>query len=216
MEKENKLFAGVFGWMFIGLLLTFVTGYYLSYNVNALVNILSGGSYFILVIVQLGLVIALSAGLNKFSPMVAKFLFIVYSVVTGITFGSIFVVYDLSSIIMIFLATSIVFGIFALIGNYTNMNLNKMGTYLFMALLAVIICSIINIFLGNTMFDIIISTITVIIFMGFVAYDVQKIRRTLEYNNNENLAIYGALELYLDFINIFIELIRIFGNAKDE
>ena len=90
-----------------------------------------------------------------------------------------------------------------------------MGTYLFMGLIAVIICTIVNLFVGNSIFDIIISSISLLIFVGFTAYDVQKIKRLCDVSVSDNIAIVGALELYLDFINIFIDLLNIFGSGKD-
>ena len=117
----------------------------------------------------------------------------------------------------VFLITAIIFGIFAFIGYVTKIDLTKIGTYLIMALIAIIICSIINIFINSNTFEFILSIISIIIFVGFTAYDVQKIQRMSNYNliPEENLAIYGALELYLDFINLFIDLLRIFGKNNN-
>lgn len=212
---KNNLLSKVFGWMFIGLLLTFITGYYVASNEYTFYKIFSGGVYFIFAIIEIGLVIFLSARVHKMNPNTAKIVFMLYSIVSGITFSSIFMAYNLNSILIIFLAASLLFGIFACIGYFTKMDLSKFGTYLFMALIALIICIIINLFLNNSMFDLIINYVCLLVFIGFTAYDMQKIKRLCDSTTNDNIAIIGALELYLDFINIFISLLDIFGGSRD-
>ncbi len=212
---KNQLLPKVFGWMFIGLLLTFITAYYISINEYTFYKIFSGSGYLIFLLLELGLVFFLSARVHKMSPNTAKIVFMLYSIVSGVTFSSIFIVYELQSIIVLFLAAAILFGIFALLGYFTKLNLDKLGTYLIMALVAVLVCTIINIFVGNSTFDIIISSICLIVFVGFTAYDMQKIKRLCSSSISENVAIIGALELYLDFINIFISLLDIFGKGRD-
>lgn len=213
----NKNLSKVFGWMFIGLLITFLTGYVISTNAQMTSSVFSG-SYLVFVIVELILVIVLSTRIQKMSPNAAKACFILYSFVTGVTFSSIFLRYEMNSIMFIFLITAIIFGIFALIGMTTNIDLSKIGTYLFMALIGIIICAIINIFLQNSMMYLIISIVCVVVFLGYTAYDVQKIIRLYDASDipEDNLAIYGALQLYLDFINIFLSLLDIFGNGKKD
>lgn len=213
---EKKLYPKVFMWMFIGLLVTFLTGFFVSTNENMLMSIFSGGAYFILVLLELGVVIFLSARIHKMSSTTAKICFILYSFLTGLTLSSIFVVYKLESIMLIFLVAAFLFGMFALIGYKTKIDLTRFGTILLMILLGIILCTVINIFLGNETFDIIICIISIIVFLGFVAFDIQKIKR-LENSmiDRENLAIIGALELYLDFINIFLDLLRLFGDSRD-
>jgi len=216
MDSKTVL-PKVFSWMFVGLMVTFLTGYVVSLNPNMLINVLSSGFLWILIILEFGLVIFLSARITKMQPTTAKISFLLYSFVSGLTFSSIFVVYELSSIMLVFLITALIFGVFALIGSTTKMDLSSLGTYLMMALLGVIICLIINIFINSTTFDLILSIITVIVFIGFTAYDVQKVMRLSEENimEEDNIAIYGALELYLDFINIFLELLKYFGKNND-
>lgn len=213
--NQNNTMAKVFGWMFIGLLLTFVTGYYLASNEYTFYKLFTGGKYFLLILLEFGLVIFLSARIHKMSPTTAKIVFMLYSVVTGLTFSSIFIVYELQSILLIFLITAGIFGVFALLGYYTNIDLTKLGTFLFMALLGVIVCIIVNMFLGNSTFDIVITCISIVIFLGYTAYDMQKIKMLINSSTSENIAIIGALELYLDFINIFLDLLNLFGKSND-
>lgn len=212
---NNSLLSKSFLWMMIGLLVTFVTGYVVSMSENMLLNVF-GGSFWIWVILELVLVIVLSWRVLKMSPTAAKICFLLYSFVSGLTFSSIFVVYNISSIMTVFLVTALLFGIMSFIGYKTKVDLSKIGFYLLMGLLGVIVVSIVNIFLNSTGLVMILSVICVLLFIGITAYDVQKIKR-LEGSGlpEENLAIYGALELYLDFINIFLDLLRIFASNKD-
>lgn len=215
MLQDNKIFSKVFFWMFIGLAITFGVGYYVSINENMLYNVFST-YYIFLIIAELVVVIWLSARINKMQPTTAKILFCVYSFITGLTFSSIFVVYEMMSIMYVFGITSIIFLIFALIGYYTNIDLTKIGVYLFMILIGVIICSIINIFVGSYKFDLILTIICLVVFIIYIAYDIQVIKRKLYHiANEENFAIFGALQLYLDFINIFIRLLQLFGKSRD-
>ena len=215
MIESNKLFSKVFIWMFIGLAITFGIGYYVSVNPNMLFNVFDG-YYWLLVIAELVVVIWLSARIRKMKPTTAKILFCAYSFLTGLTFSSIFVVYEISSIIYVFGITALLFLIFALIGYFTKIDLTKIGVYLFMALLGVIICSIINIFVGSETFNLGITIVCLIVFIIYIAYDMQIIKRNLYLIPEEdNLAIYGALQLYLDFINIFLRLLQLFGRSRD-
>lgn len=211
----SDILKKVFLWMTVGLLITFATGYVVSVNPNMIERIFSSSIYIILAIIELALVIILSARITKMNPTTARVLFILYSFVTGLTFSSIFIVYEISSIIYVFLITAIIFGILSLIGYSTNIDLTKFGTYLMMALIAILLSTIINIFIGNGTFEIIVCIISILVFLGFTAYDVQKIRRLSNYYDEDSIAIIGALELYLDFINIFLDLLRLFAKNDD-
>ncbi len=214
---NNKFLSKVFGWMFIGLLVTFGTGFLVSSNENILINVLSGPGLAVILIMEIALVIFLTARIAKMSSSVAKASFILYSFVNGLFFSTYFVEFEISSLIFVFLITAIVFAIFALIGATTKLDLTKMGTYLLMGLIGIIICGVINIFVGSSSFDFILSVIGVILFLGYTAYDVKLIMNSDKFAMipEENLAIYGALELYLDFINLFIRLIEFFGKRSD-
>ena len=212
----KNIFAKVFLWMFVGLFVTFATGIYVSTNENMIYNIFSTSAYWIIFIAELLLVIFLSARIHKMSLTTAIFSFLGYSVLSGLTFSSIFLLFNVSSIIFIFAVTSVLFLIFGLIGYFTNIDLSKMGIILLFGLLGIILVSVVNIFLGNPTLDLIISAIAVIIFVGFIAYDIQRIKAFSNVIDDENkVAIIGALELYLDFINLFIHLISIFGDRRN-
>ena len=211
---ENKILSKVFMWMFIGLAITFGVGYYVSSNANMLYNIFAK-SYFLLIISELAIVFVLTLFIRKLPPIVAKTMFVVYSLLTGLTFSAIFVVYDLTSIIYVFAITSVVFLIFSLLGHYTKINLSGLGTYLLMALIAIIIASVINIFVGSETLNLGITIVGILVFIAYVAYDVNMIKNSMMDIDEENLAIYWALQLYLDFINLFIRLLRLLGKQKN-
>lgn len=212
----NKLFSKVFAWMFIGLIITFATGFYVAMHPNMLYNIFSTGLHFGLLILEIVLVVLLSARSHKMKFSTASIVYVIYSVVTGLTFSSFFVIYELGSIMFIFALTALLFGIFALLGYTTNTDLSKFSTIFLMGLIGIILATIINIFLNNSMLEIIISWVSIILFLGITAHDIQKIKALSNVITDENaIAIIGALDLYLDFINIFIDLIRIFGKTRD-
>ena len=212
----NQLISKTFLWMFVGLIVTFLTGYIVSINENMLLSIFGGPLFWIIIILEFALVIFFSARVHKMKPMTARICFLLYSFVSGLTFSSIFVGFELSSVLYVFLIAAVVFAIFGAIGYFTNIDLNKISTYLLMALLAIIICSIVNLFIGNSTFDLIISIIALLVFFGFTAYDIQKVKILSNMGmDHEVVAINGAFELYLDFINIFLHLLSIIGDAKD-
>ena len=214
---ENKLIPKVFLWMTLGLLITFATGYVVALNEKMLLNIFSTGFYWVFIIAEFILVIVLSARVMKMKAVTAKICFLLYSFVSGLTFSSIFIAYDIMSIFYVFIIAAVVFAIFGAVGYFTSIDLTNLGSILLMGLIALIICLIFNIFIGSEQFNLVLTIISLAIFVGFTAYDIQKIKRLGEYSDlpEENLAIYGALELYLDYINIFLDILRLVGNSKD-
>lgn len=215
---NESILSKVFWWMCVGLLVTFATGALLASNPMMIVRLASslGGYGLVLIMVlEVVLVIVLSARIHKMNAMTAKICFLLYAFISGISFSSVFLAYDIGSVIWVFLASSLIFALFAFLGNKTSVNLNKIGTYFLMALLAAIVCTIINIFTQSPTFDLIISIVMIIIFMGITAYDVQSVKRLEGVMEDDNLAILGALELYLDYINLFLQLLGLFGNSKD-
>lgn len=211
--KNN--YSKVFMWMFIGLLVTFATGYFVSTNERMLISIFSSSIYFFLIIAELVVVIFLSARLHKMSETTAKITFILYSFLTGLTFSSLFIVFEITSILYVFLVSALLFGIFAVIGATTKIDLSKLGTILLMLLVGIIICTIINLFIGSQGFNLVLCIIGLVVFMIYVAYDMQKIKQLENIYEGDKLAIIGALELYLDFINIFLRLLQLFGRSRD-
>ena len=211
--NRNNFISNVFRWFGIGLFITFFVGYLVSKS-HFMLNFLfsSRWPFMIIIILEIGIAIWLGARIRKMSIGTAKGLYMAYTALTGLTFSTIFLVYEMSSIIWIFLATSVVFFIFAYIGKRMNVDLRKMGIYLMVLLFAVILLEVINIFLMNQTLDMFSCILALVVFVAYVAYDIRKLDY---YEDDEKFAIIGAFDLYLDFINIFLRLLELFGKSKD-
>ena len=210
---ENKIYSKVFTWLFLGLLVTFLTGIYTSNNIDALSVIFVKGGYWVLVILEVVVAIYLSVRIHKMSPTAAKICYLLYTFLTGLTFSSLFIVYKLTSLLAVFGITSVLFLIFAAIGRYTKIDLSRLGIYLFMMLLGVIILSIVSIFVPALNLGV--AILGIVVFLGYIAFDIQMIKRREGMLEEDNLAVYCAFQLYIDFINVFVDLLRIFGDAND-
>lgn len=212
----SKVFPKMFLWMFIGLIVTFGVAYFLSQNETMMYNLFSGKKYIIVWIAEIVVVLVLSLRIRKLSVMTARILFLLYSLLTGLTVSSIFIVYSIPSIIYVFLITSVLFLVFAIIGYVTKIDLSRFGSILMMALLGSLICVVINIFVKSETFDLVTTIVMVLIFLAYIAYDINVIKRNyMDIEDEDKLAIYGALSLYLDFINLFLRLLRLFGKSND-
>lgn len=223
LEKNTTmsvLMRKVYTWMAMALVITGICAYGVA-NSPALLSLIYGSSMTIVIlcIAEFGLVVWLSARIGKMSLTTATMMFIIYSVLNGVTLSFIFLAYTQASIAKVFFITAGTFGLMALVGHTTKVDLSKMGGILLMALIGVIIASVVNIFIKSTGFDFILSIITVLIFVGLTAYDTQKIKEMLLMapdtgETAQKVALMGALSLYLDFINLFIHLLRIFGKRE--
>lgn len=221
-KSVSKSFVtNVFSWMTLALVISGVTAWWFASS-GLIVNILTGSKilFWLIMLAPLGMVMLMSFSLNKLSVAALTGLFIAYSAVNGISLSTIFLAYAAASIAKVFFITAGLFVTMAAIGYTTNTDLTKMGSLLMMALIGIIIASLVNMFMGSEKLDYIISCIGVLVFTGLIAYDTQKIKRIgagVEYGSSTagKLAIMGALSLYLDFINLFIFLLRIFGGRKD-
>lgn len=214
-NEKTELYPKMFTWLFIGLLITFVSGFALTLNTELLISLLTIG---IIPIAIAELVIALVLGIRlaKMNPITMKILYIVYSMLTGITFSVLFITFELSSLISIFVITAIIFALLAFYGYTTKKDLTKLGTILFIGLLGIIISSLLNLLIFKSSgFDILLSSLGALIFTGYIAYDVNKVKHLMLAIGEEKAAVYGAFQLYLDFINLFIRLLELFGKRKD-
>lgn len=215
------LMRKVFVWMALALAITGLTAFGVATSPTLVTAIFSSKLMFWgLIIAEFALVFAISGAINKLSLSTATLLFILYSVVNGATLSVIFFAFSTAVIAKTFFITAGTFGVMALVGYTTKTDLTSMGKLLFMALLGIIIASVVNMFVHSSGFDLIISYVGVLIFVGLTAYDTQKIKQMCLMapdagETAQKLALLGALELYLDFINLFLYLLRIFGNNKD-
>lgn len=214
------LMRKVYVWMSMALVITGLTAWLVAHNYT-LLNLIYGNSatIWILFIAELGLVFTLSAAINKLSLPVATLMFVVYSVLNGAVFSSIFLVYTMSSIATVFFITAGTFAAMSVFGYVTKKDLSSMGKLLMMALIGLIIATVVNLFMKSSGLDMIISYAGVLIFVGLTAWDTQKIKQMCLQapdtgESMQKLALLGALSLYLDFINLFIYLLRILGNRN--
>ena len=214
------LMRKVYVWMTLALVITGVTAYGVATSPGLMMAIATNKLLFWgLIIAEFGLVVAISAAINKLSLTTATLLFVLYSVINGATLSFIFAIYTMSSIASVFFITAGTFAVMAVIGYTTKKDLTSMGKILFMALIGIIIATIVNIFLKSTGLQMIVSYLGVLIFVGLTAYDSQKIKQMLLMapdagEGTQKIALLGALSLYLDFVNLFIYLLRIFGRRE--
>lgn len=213
---SNSIIAKTFLWMFFGLVVTGITAW-LTYNSGLFITIILGDYWRGLLLLELLVVFVFSIFFRKLSPAFVATLYFLYAILNGVTLSTIFALFELQSIILLFFASAVVFGAMALYGYKTNKDMAKWGPIFFWVLLAGIIVSIINIFMKNSMVDIIVDWVMLFVFFGITAYDVKKIQQMedLDVIDRNKLHIYGAMEIYLDFINIFIRILSIFGKRKD-
>ena len=214
----SQVMRKVYVKMFLGLLVTALTSYIVLTNQTILMTLIQSRALLIgLCVGELALVFALSMAINRLNPVVATIMFYAYAVLNGVTLTPIFLVYTMSSIALTFFVTAGVFLAMSIYGYTTKSDLTKFGTYMVMALIGLIVCSIINIFWANSVMDWIISFAGVAIFVGLTAWDTQKIKQMAQETDEANagkLATIGALSLYLDFINLFLYLLRFLGNRE--
>lgn len=226
---SNTFVANVFMWMFVALGITAITAYLFGTSAN-LMNLLlvqkSNGSVgisilgWIVMFAPFVIVLVMAARVEKMKASTMLLLYIVYSILTGMSLSFIFMAYTSASIFKTFIIAGGMFGIMAIVGYTTNTDLTKLGSLLFMGLIGIIIASLINMFMGSERLDYIISILGVIIFTGLTAYDVQKIKQIgmegMENNDTMmKITIHAALNLYLDFLNLFLYLLRFFGKGKN-
>ena len=214
------LMRKVYVWMTFALAITGITAYLVATNETLLTLIYSHQAVmWVLVIAELAIVIGVTAAINKLSLPVATLLFVAYSVLNGALFSSIFLVYTMASIAKVFFITAGTFGAMSLYGYTTKSDLTSWGKILIMGVLGLIIATVVNLFLKSSGLEMIISYAGVLIFVGLTAYDTQKIKQMCLQapdagETMQKYALLGALSLYLDFINLFIYLLRIFGRRE--
>lgn len=214
------LMRKVYTWMALALVITGFTAYYVATS-PAILQLIYGSPivFWGLIIGEFALVIGLSAAMNKLSLTTATLMFVLYSVINGATLSSIFMVYTMSSIASVFFITAGTFAAMAVFGYFTKTDLSSMGKILFMGLIGIIIAGIVNIFMQSSGMAIILNFLGVLIFVGLTAYDTQKIKEMMLMapdagETMQKLALMGALSLYLDFINLFLHLLRLLGNRE--
>jgi FtsH-binding integral membrane protein len=220
-QRVSSFMAGVYGWMSCALAITAATAYYVA-SVPAIFTYIYTHSAVLIGIffVQIALVVAISALINRMSFITALILFLLYATTLGITLSSVFYVYTESSIISTFLTTALMFGVMSLYGYVTKADLTSMGSMSIMVLFGLIIGMFVNMFIKSALFDYVLSGIGVVVFVLLTAYDTQRIKQLarpmlVEQEMIGKVTLLGALTLYLDFINLFLFLLRFMGNRRE-
>jgi FtsH-binding integral membrane protein len=220
-ETFAAVLRRVYVWMALGLLVTAGTAAFVS--VSPLFQVLAGQPliFLLLMIAELVLVLGLSWGIKRISPAIAMLLFFVYAALNGLTFSVLFVVFTLGSVAHTFLATAVLFGVMSVIGYTTKMDLSKVGSFLFMGVIGLLIAMLVNMFWTNTVLGWIITFAGILLFLGLTFFDTQRIKRMTasamqqgDENVQARLGILGALSLYLDFINLFLFILRLGGRRR--
>ena len=219
-EKISQRFiTAVYGWMVAALAISGIAAFAV-FNSETLLYFIFGNRFTFLglIIAEFALVIILSAGIRRMSFPAAAASFVIYSIVNGLTLSAVLFVYTSTSVVRIFVITALMFGAMSVYGATTKSSLQSAGKYLMMAVIGLVIASLVNIFMRSSSLDWLISFVTAGVFTGLTAYDTQKITQAARYaQDNEDfkkVAIIGALELYLDFVNIFLALLRLFGKRR--
>jgi uncharacterized protein len=214
---ERAFMAGVYRWMTVGLAATALVAFAVASSPAALSFVFGSRLVFFgLIIAELGLVITLSAAVNRLSAPVAGALFLAYSALNGVTLSAVLLMYTGTSVAGAFAATAGTFGAMSVYATVTRRDLSSWGSFLFMGLIGVVIASLVNLFLRSSMMSFVISCAGVVVFTGLAAYDTQKLRALAASGGGTGaLAVNGALRLYLDFVNLFLSLLRLLGGRRD-
>lgn len=215
-EIEENVLPKTFFWMFLGLLGTSIVSFY-TYSSGLFETILIEGYFNFLLILEIVVVLLFSFLFRKLSPTLVGILYFIYAAINGVSLATIFYVFELNSIILLFIVSSLLFGAFAYYGYKTKKDLSNWRTLLFGTLIAGLIISLLNLFFKNSMLDIIIDWVILFVFFGITAYDMNKIKQLslIDTIDQDKIHIYGAMELYLDFINIFLRILSLFGKRRD-
>lgn len=216
VAERSNFVARTYAWMAVALVISAASAFFTAGS-KTLLGLIFGNpfGYMACVVIELALVVCLSAFIRKMSVALASLAFVAYAVVNGVTLSSIFWMYTNAAIARTFIVAALMFGGMAIFGAITKQRLDTAARYLIMALWGVVIASVVNIFLKSNGLDWMLSLITVVLFTGLTAYDAQKIQKAAVADDGSEVfkkaSIVGALELYLDFINIFLSLLRLFG-----
>ena len=217
--QVGAVFRRVYGWMALGLAVSGVIAWYTAAS-GLWQKVLVGPGIIGCIVAELALVIGLSSMIRKLSPLAAAAMFLAYAAVNGLTLSVVFIAYELAAVQKVFFITAGMFAGLALWGTFTKNDLSSIGSVCMMAIWGLIIAGVVNIFLGSSQLEFICSFIGILVFSGLTMYDAQKIKMmaaqegTLDGSAVSKLAVIGALELYLDFVNLFLHILRFFGRKN--
>ncbi len=205
----------VYGNMSLAVITSMIVSYLVGTSPALLQFFFTGVMKWIVIFAPLAAIFAITFAMDKVNRSGAQLMLHGFAALMGLSFATIFAVYNMGSIVSAFMGAAVLFGSMSVYGYFTKRNLDSLGQFMFVGLIAIVIASIVNIFIGSTVFQMVISALAIIIFLGLTAYDTQKIREEVSIDNNGVAEIRGALTLYMDFINIFISLLQLFGERKE-
>ena len=214
-EEINSAMGRVYGHMSLAVIVSMLVSYFVGSSPELLAFFFTGILKWIVIFAPLAAIFGVAMVLgNNPSKEVAQLCLYGFAALMGLSFATIFAVFTMGSIVSAFMGAAILFGVMSGYGYFTKQSLDSMGKFMFVGLIAIVIASIVNIFIGSTVMQMVISALAIIIFLGLTAYDTQKIREELSVETNNSAEVCGALTLYMDFINLFLNLLQLFGDRK--
>jgi len=214
-SQINSAMGRVYANMALAVLTSMIVSGLVASSPAAMAFFFTGAMKWVVMFLPLVAILIAGFALDRMDKNTLQLFLHGFAAIMGLSFATIFVVYNLGSIVSAFMSAAVLFGTMSFYGYFTKKDLTSLGQFMFVGLIAIIIASVINIFIGSTVMQMVISAIAVIIFLGLTAYDTQKIREMVSYENDGRMEVWGALTLYLDFINIFLSLLQLFGNRND-
>ncbi len=215
-SEINSAMSRVYGHMGLAVITSMIVSFFVGNSAALMAFFFTGAMKWVVIFAPLVAILAATFAMEKMSKSALQLFLHGFAALMGLSFATIFVVYNLGSIVSAFMAAAVLFGTMSFYGYFTKKNLDSIGQYMFVGLIAIIIASVINIFIGSTVMQMVISAIAVIVFLGLTAYDTQKIREIVSVGGDTGKEeVMGALSLYLDFINIFLSLLQLFGNRNE-
>ena len=214
-EQINSAMSRVYNHMGMAVLISMLTSYFVGSTPELMQFFFTGAMKWIVIFAPLVMIMAVSFTQDQFTRSQLQMFLYGFAALMGLSTATIFAVFAMGSIVSAFMSAAILFVTMSMYGYFTKKNLDSIGQFLFVGLIAVVIASIVNIFIGSTVFQMVISAVAVMVFLGLTAYDTQKIREIVSVDNDGKAEVMGALTLYLDFINLFISLLQLFGGRKE-
>ena len=213
--ETNQAMGRVYGYMGLATVISMLVSLFVGTNPELVQFFFTGVMHWVVVFLPILAVLAITVGLESDPPReVALLMLGGFSAIMGLSFAVIFAVYTMASIASAFMGATVLFGTMSFYGYFTRRSLESLGQFMFIGLIAICIASIVNIFIGSTVMQMVISALAIIIFLGLTAYDTQQIREMVSVESSPAVEVTGALTLYLDFINIFLSLLQLFGDRK--
>ena len=213
-SEINSAMGRVYGNMSLAVITSMLVSYFVGTSPELLQFFFTGVMKWIVIFAPLVAIFAISFAMEKVSKQGAQLMLHGFAALMGLSFATIFAIYTMGSIVSAFMGAAVLFAVMSGYGYFTKKSLDSLGKFMFVGLIAIVIASIVNIFISSTVMQTVISALAIIIFLGLTAYDTQKIREEVSYDNDGVAEVRGALTLYMDFINLFINLLNLFGDRK--